>query len=84
MGRVSKTAWGMEGKEVAPAALAFAGAKSTNHAWKIARARRSSVRAVRRVLLYLVVKRAEDTGDSALFVRFGHNHLTWIHRRTRG
>ena len=40
--------WGMQGKEVAPAALAFTGSKSTNHARNIARASRSSARAVRR------------------------------------
>ena len=48
MGRASKTGWGMEGKAVAPAALALTGSKSTNHARKIARASRSSARAVRR------------------------------------
>ena len=48
VGSASKTGWGMEGKAVAPAALAFTGSKSTNHARKIARASRSSARAVRR------------------------------------
>ena len=32
VGRASKAGWGMEGKAVAPAALAFTGSKSTNHA----------------------------------------------------
>ena len=36
VGRASKTGWGIEGKEAAPAALAFTGSKSTNHARKIA------------------------------------------------
>ena len=60
VGRESKTCWGMEGNESAPAALAFTGSKSTNHARKVARVSRSS--ALRRllVLLNLVVESAKD------------------------
>ena len=45
---IEDIAWGIEGKEAAPAALAFTGSKPTNHARKIARASRSSARAIRR------------------------------------
>ena len=59
----------MEGKESAPAALAFTGSKPTNHARKVARISRSSCLRRLPVLFDLVVERAEDVGDGALFSR---------------
>jgi hypothetical protein len=50
-----------------PSAFARTGSKSTNHDSKIARPIPSSVSFIRRFKLDLVVQRAEDMGDGALF-----------------
>ena len=50
-----------------PAIFARTGSKSTNHDLNSARAIASSVSFMRRVQVDLVVQRAEDVGDSALF-----------------
>ena len=58
-----------------PSALAIDGSKSTNHDLKSADAISSSVWFICAVQLDLVVERAEDLGDGALFVDAGREML---------